>query len=429
MALPMLMFLIVGLTENVPKDEKGALPGFELSAFIDKKYQEDMENWFLGKNPFGSGKTANINASATIPVTVLESDMDEEPTEETTEEIKEPEKVMVGNIEPRFPEYVREWEALFDPDGYRGTEHVIIGKNGCLYENGYINEYYGLAPKYVNVTDAKLISRVEILKEIQDELESRGIAFCVAISPSKASAMADYIPDWYMEENKPLADDYVRPYTRFLKLLEENGVYHVDSTSLYKSLGMTNTFPKTGIHWNRLAAFETCVAIIAEYERQTGTEIKHLAADEIRFSKNPPASEQDIFGIVYSGKRKEREDAIIDEKYFWHDVYTSNKTKPSIPHMTIQGGSFTGDFYHFFGNYGIAEGMTGFYYNNGGNMKINWRGEIRKTKFVLLEVNEQFVYNMGGVSPAWGQSDIAILDLGNNIIDSLWEYLMDNPAD
>ena len=329
-------------------------------------------------------------------------------------------------IEPKFPEYIIEKEDLYDPDGFRGTAHVIIGKNGCLYENGYINEYFGYAPKYVEVTDRELIYRVGTLKYIQEELAKRGIAFCVVITPSKASAMPDYIPDWYMDENRPLVSDYVRPYERFLKFLEEEGVNHIDSTSLYKSLGLTNTFPKTGIHWNKFASYETCVAIINEYEWQTGKEVKHLAADEVRFGKNPPGfgnPEQDIFGIVYSGKRSEMADAIIDEKYYWLDVYTAKKNNPSIPHMIIQGGSFTGDLYHYFQSYGIVSNITGYYYNNGGNTDINWDYEIGRTNYVVLEVNEQFIYNMGGNAPAWAENDINILPLGANIIDSLYEYL------
>ncbi|MCL2813238.1 MAG: hypothetical protein FWD23_01415 [Oscillospiraceae bacterium] len=326
-------------------------------------------------------------------------------------------------IEPKFPEYVRPKEKLYDPDGFRGDEWIIVGKNGCLYENGYINEYLGYAPKYIDVTDRELYYRVGVLKDIQDELAARGVAFCVVITPSKAAAMADYIPDWYKEENRTLSSDYVRPYVRFVKMLEEAGVYFVDSSALYRSLGMTNTFPKTGIHWNRLAAYETSAAVISEYERQTGTETKHIKSDGVLFGKNPVASEQDIFGIIYSGRRKEREEAILDDRYYWPDAYTANTSKPAIKHMIIQGGSFTGDFYHYFGSFGIASDITGYYYNNGGDVNINWSHEIGRTSFVLLEVNEQFVYNMGGVSPAWGYNDIAILDFGPNIIDSMWDYL------
>jgi hypothetical protein len=61
-------------------------------------------------------------------------------------------------------------------------------------------------------------------------------------------------------------------------------------------------------------------------------------------------------------------------------------------------------------------------------MNINWKSEIRKTSFVLFEVNEQFIYNMGGNAPSWGQNDIDILPFGNNIIDSLCDYLAENPA-
>ena len=363
-------------------------------------------------------KTKNPGSGTDTKLEKTEAQPGEPETAKTTEGVED-----MTFAEPKFPEYARPKEDLQDPEGFRGDEWIIVGKNGCLYENGYINEYLGYAPKYVNVTDRELLYRVDVLKDIQDELEARGIAFCVAITPSKAAAMPDYIPDWYKEQNKTLSDNYVRPYVRFVKMLEEAGVYFVDSSSLYRSLGLTNSFPKTGIHWNRLAAYETSVAIIAEYERQTGKETKHIKMDGVLFGKTPQASEQDIFGIIYSGKRKEREEAIIDDRYYWPDAYTTNTSKPAIKHMLIQGGSFTGDFYHYFGGFGIVSDITPFYYNNGGNVDVNWAYEIGRTSFVLLEVNEQFVYNMGGVSPAWGYNDIAILDLGANIIDSLWEYL------
>ncbi|MCL1857645.1 MAG: hypothetical protein FWF92_00210 [Oscillospiraceae bacterium] len=431
-AIPLILLFIIGEAPHDLDGEKDyELPGFSISTFFIGKFQKDFENWFSTKYPLrpeiveiygvldAKKDSVNINFLKVPPDNIIE------PPEEEPEE--EPEEIII--IEPRFPEYNLPQEILYDPDGYRGTEHVIIGKNGCLYENGYINEYYGYAQKYINVTDIELKSRVKILKEIQNELALRDIAFCVAISPSKASAMPDYIPDWYIAQNKTISEDYIRPYLRFVDFLKEAEVYFVDSSALYKSLGLTNTFPKTGIHWNKFASFETCVAIIAEYERQTGEEIKHLAADEIRFSQNPPGfgnPEMDIFGIVYSGKKKEKQNAIVDEKYYWHDAYTSNTGKPAIKHMLIQGGSFTGDFYHYFGSFGIASEMSGYYYNNGGDIDINWKHEIDKTKFVLLEVNEQFIYNIGGNAPSWGQNDIVILDLGPNIIDSLWEYLIFN---
>ena len=447
--MPMILLLIIGeAAHDLDGERDYERPSFNMGEFIDGRFQGDFENWFSTKYPlrpeivelygiFDARKDSiNINflrstqSTAPTPVSTVVPDYTDE-DEFIGNEYEDEEIIEEVIIEPRFPEYALPEEDLRDPDGYRGTDHVIIGKNGALYENGYINELYGFARKYRDVTDEDLIYRVNVLRGIQDELEARGIAFCVVISPSKASAMADYIPDWYLDRFPP-EPDYVRPYERFLRFLEETGVYHIDSTSLYKSLGLTNTFPKTGIHWNKFASYETCVAIIAEYERQTETEVKRLAADEIRFSQNPPGfgnPEMDIFGIVYSGRRTERENAIVDERYYWSDVYTANRDKPSIPRMIIQGGSFTGDFFHYFGTFNIASDIKGYYYNNGGNMNINWARELRTTSYVVLEVNEQFVYNMGGNAPSWGQNDVIILPLGNNIIDSLYDYLIANPAE
>jgi len=443
-AVPMILLFVIGEAKHDLDGEKDyALPAFHFGEFLNRKFQTDFENWFSTKYPLrpefveaygmidAKKDSINLNfikSAPPAPPAVLKDDTgnetadSEKEKEDQTIEIEE-----IAVIEPKFPEYILPPEDLYDPDGYRGTDHVIIGKNGCLYENGYINEYYGYSQKYVNVTDDQLIYRAETLRLIQDELAKRGIAFCVAISPSKASNMPDHIPDWYIAQNTPIKPDYVRPYVRFVKFLKEKGVYFVDSSSLYKSLGMTNTFPKTGIHWNRMAAYETCVALIDEYERQTGAEVKHLAADGIRYSKNPPGAEKDIFGIVYAGKKKEMENAIVDDRYYWPDVYTKNKSNPSIPHMTVQGGSFTGDFAYYFQSYNIVSQYTGYYYNDGGNVKKKWEREIGKTSYVILEVNEQFVYNMGGNAPSWGQNDIVILDLGPNIVDSLYDYLLDNP--
>lgn len=351
----------------------------------------------------------------------------EENNNETESEI--PKVTTIDDIpwgEPKFPEYVKQKEYLEDPVFYNGTTHVVIGKNGCLYENGYINELYGFAQKYVNTTDEQLWDRTFKLKFIQDKLEEMDIAFCVVITPSKAADYEEYIPDFYLKDRvKP--EDYVRPYIRFKDMMEKEGVYYVDSQTVYKKVGLTNTFPKTGIHWNKLAAFETINAIVDEYIRQTGKEAKHLLADEIIAKTNPPGfgnPERDIFGIVYGDQKKDiKETAILDDLYYWPDVYEDKSTNRKIQNMVIQGGSFTGDFFHYFGSYGIADGITGFYYNNGGNMDIDWKSVIRRTEFVLMEVNEQFIYGMGGNAPAWAEADLQPANTGNNIIDSLYKYL------
>ncbi|MCL2816217.1 MAG: hypothetical protein FWD23_16615, partial [Oscillospiraceae bacterium] len=328
------------------------------------------------------------------------------------------------SVTPDWPEYVLPDSYLDEPDGFLGTDAVIVGKDGYLYEPWYINEYMGYDYVYVYTDDDELMRRVMVLKFIQEELEKRGVAFCVAISASKASAMPQFIPDFYMDARYTLDDDYVRPYVRFVKMLAEKGVYHIDSQALYKTIGLTNSFAKTGTHWNKLASFETTRAVMAEIDRQTGRNIEKLVFDEIVAKKTPAPfypNEQDIFNIGYSGNRQEMRDAIVDDFYYWPDVYLEYDGNGSdrLGHTIIQGGSFSHDFVHYFRDKKIAKSVTAYYYNNDGKVDVDWAKEIGKAEFVLFEVNEQHVYNMGGGVPG---------DSSTNIIDSLYFWLAGNPA-
>ena len=326
-------------------------------------------------------------------------------------------------VVPDWPEYVLPDSYLVEPEGFLGIDAVVVGKDGYLYEPWYINEYMGYDWVYVLTDDDELMRRVMVLKFIQDELSKRGVAFCVAISVNKASEMPQFIPEFYKDSHYVLDDDYVRPYVRFKKMLKDKGVYHIDSSSLYKSIGLTNSFAKTGTHWNKLASFETTRAVMNEIDRQTGRTIEKLVFDEIVKKKTPApfyANEQDIFNIGYAGNRQAMKDAIIDDWYYWPDVYLEQGgAGDRLGHTIIQGGSFSHDFVYYFKDKKIAKSVTAYYYNNNGNVDVNWEKEIGKAEFVLFEVNEQHVYNMGGGTPG---------DTSTNIIDSLYFWLAGNPV-
>ena len=322
------------------------------------------------------------------------------------------------SVEPDWPEYVLPKSELIEPDGFLGIDAVVVGKDGYLYEPWYINEYLGYDYAYVYTDDDELMRRVMILKLIQEELEKRGIAFCVAISASKASSMPQFIPEFYKDSHYKIDDGYVRPYVRFVKMLKEKGICHIDSQSLFRSIGLTNSFAKTGTHWNKLASFEATRAVMQEIDRQTGRNIEKLVFDEIAAKKTPAPfypNEQDIFNIGYAGNRQEMRNAIVDDFYYWPEVYLEQDGKGDrLGHTVIQGGSFSHDFVYYFRDKKIASSVTAYYYNNDGKVDVDWEKEIGRAEFVLFEVNEQHVYNMGGGVPG---------DSSTNIIDSLYFWL------
>lgn len=333
---------------------------------------------------------------------------------------------------PRFPEYILPETELVEPEGFRGDMHVVVGKNGYLFENGYINEYIGAALRYVEVTDEQLLHRVETLKNIQEALKERGVAFCVVITPSKAGSMPQFIPDFHVAEFPPLVEDYVRPYYRFLQMLIDNGVYHVDSQTVFRDVGLTNTFPKTGTHWNGLASFEVTRAIIAEYGRQRGFEVRQLMTNGVISSEAPFFGwDQDIFTILYAMSEEGRrhiDSAIVDELYFGHDAYLEpDEDKPIIGRILIRGQSFAGIFNHYFRNYGLAESTHMIQMSD--SLATGWPAALEGVDFLLLEVNEQRVYNMGGQPGGWGEFDLQPLRPSRmNTIDFLWDYLRENPV-
>ena len=174
-----------------------------------------------------------------------------------------------------------------EPKGFKGSDAVYIGKSGYLYERGYIDEYYGFGG-YANFNYAGLDETVEKLQYIQDELEDRyGIIMLYVLSSSKASQYADYIPDHY--KNRYIIDpNYVRPVDYLRPLLAASSINYLDSSEYYKEIGLLVTFPKTGIHWNHLASFESTAELLRMYTDVSGNTIKLLDTQGIITSTTPP---------------------------------------------------------------------------------------------------------------------------------------------
>ncbi|MHB1153975.1 MAG: alginate O-acetyltransferase AlgX-related protein [Eubacteriales bacterium] len=405
--------------------------------YLSGSFQDNFEGWLSRSYPFRIDVMLTYNqlkydiesfgspAAVSGPPVVLESD-----TNNAETETEEP-AVVWDDSNPLYAEInqLRAIRKMTEPTGYKGSPTVIIGKSGYLYENGYINEYLGYSKMYREVTEERVNQQVEMLEYISKRLSENGCAFVFVLTPSKASQYPDAIPDWYKKQNST-PDGYVRPYDYLVKALAKSDVPYIDSTALYAEVGLQDTFPKTGTHWNKPAAYETTREILNEYERQTGTEVRRLTADRMLSSKNPPGfgnPEQDIFGIAYSGVS--RADSIVDDLYYWPDVYVKNDDCKTRINILLQGGSFAHDFTTYFSAFNIASKMTRMYYNGFPSDSLNafvnpsrWKALLKNIDYVIFECNEQFVRSLGGNSPYWA-SDKSGYEIGPDIYESLYNYL------
>ncbi len=445
--LPITLLAATGRTSSPLSFESAAqMPEATWKNYLDGKLTGGFQDWFSKSWPLRSTlvlaynqfvyDVENLGASDVFED--VEEPVDTTPAETSgsgeTQEPQPQEGPEILEFNPMYAEInrLRMEQEMIEPTGYKGTDQVIIGKSGYLYENGYINEYLGYSRMYRQVTRETIDEQVRMLEYIQEKLAERGTAFVLVFTPSKASQYPDAIPDWYKAANSA-PENYVRPYTMMIERLKESTVNYVDSATVYREVGLQDTFPKTGIHWNKLAAFETMKAIIASFEKQTGRTIRHLAADTVKKSKNPPGfgnPEQDIFGLVYSSRPNAKK--IVDDYYYWPDVYVENEGAERI-NIFIQGGSFTHDFNTYFPMFKISRKLRSVYYNNDPKLFASdatvdkqWNNYLSNTDLVIFECNEQFVRGFGGNAPRWAQADKIGYDIGPRIYESLYNYLQRN---
>ncbi|MBQ7337281.1 MAG: hypothetical protein IJW40_02380 [Clostridia bacterium] len=326
-------------------------------------------------------------------------------------------------------------EIPVEPKGFKGSDRVYIGKSGYLFESGYIDEYYGYTSFYQGMTEEGIAETVARLEYIQEELAVRyDITMLYILSSSKASQYADFIPDHY--KNRYIAaPDYVRPVDMMRPLLAESSLNYLDSSEYYKEIGLLVTFPKTGIHWNHIASFESTAELLRMYADISGNDVKLLDAVGVISSTTPISygnSDVDVYNILY-GALGNVEGKIMDDAYYEPDVAVDNEDASKI-NVFIQGGSFTADIVHYLTQYQVAN-VRRIYYNGDRNIDhwgnsspwtkgiMVWEDILEDLDMIIFEQTEAQVRDGHVTDGDWlaGSTDGSI---GSNAVyDSLYEFL------
>ncbi len=158
----------------------------------------------------------------------------------------------LGRSLPVFPISVRAKNQLvFSLFGESAASGVVIGRNGELFEQIYIDEYCrrGDAPDPEHIE-----SWAEAIQATQALFESAGKSFVYLVSPSKAARYADDLPPLVCPARAAKAPDKMLPY---LSALRGRGVRFVDGPGLITARQAdfaTPLFPRGGTHWGSLGA-------------------------------------------------------------------------------------------------------------------------------------------------------------------------------
>lgn len=185
------------------------------------------------------------------------------------------------------------WVRLYNQWNYNlfsktNTSGVVVGKNNYLYEEIYINAYYGND----FLGDQRIKKITGQWKLLQDTLERKGIDLVVIFAPGKASFYPEHIPDKYKKVRNGKTN-----YEVFKKEFVNQDVSYIDMHSWYESMKKTAKYPlfsQTGIHWTAYGQFFVVDSLCKFVSERCKTEIPYFILDEIELSDKPRLEDNDI---------------------------------------------------------------------------------------------------------------------------------------
>ncbi len=154
--------------------------------------------------------------------------------------------------------------SVFGKFAASGTK-VIQGREGVLFEKVYVDAFRDPRKR----TEKDLRDVCGGVRELQDRLKERGVAFLLVVAPSKAEILPEYLPagiDVAGRAGKRSARDDLAA------LLDEYGIHHLDMNETFKewkAAGAPPLFAKGGTHWNHYAAARV-VGMILDALREQG---------------------------------------------------------------------------------------------------------------------------------------------------------------
>ncbi|WP_417592619.1 alginate O-acetyltransferase AlgX-related protein [Owenweeksia hongkongensis] len=185
------------------------------------------------------------------------------------------ERYMNDNI-GLFPLFIRIHNQLeYTLFGNTYTGNVVEGKEGYLYEQIYIDSYFGEDFKGLSVIEKNTAQ----LKELQDKLESKGKYLMFCLAAGKSTYFPEYLP--YSQEKDSTNYEY------YSKEFVKQGVNHINANPWFlkmkDSLGYL-LYPQYGIHWSHYGAMLVTDSIVQYMEKGTGWDLPNMAITQLNYS-------------------------------------------------------------------------------------------------------------------------------------------------
>jgi hypothetical protein len=285
---------------------------------------------------------------------------------------------------------------------------VLIGRNGYLLEQNYIDAYYG--DDFIG--QANIEDKVRKLQRVSDTLRHKGVELIVVFAPGKVSYYPDAIPIDLRKDKKRTN------HQAYKDLLESTDVHFIDfKTWILEQKKNTKYpfFPKNGIHWSSYSEVLTADSMIRYMNTiTTDSKINEIYVEKInpsRYAYNMDEDIEESMNLLYN-----LEDGILGYPQFKPVEHNSERTTRVL---TIADSYFWG-MYHW--------GLATEYFGNGPFWYYN--REIFPESFT----KQTFVQDIVETSNEVEKNDVVLIlfneanlkDFAYDFIERLYEEYCEN---
>lgn len=165
---------------------------------------------------------------------------------------------------------------------------VVIGKQGYLYEQPYIDAYYGRDFLGKETID----DRAARFAQMRDSLLTRNVNIAVIFAPGKAAFYPEFIPDKYQSELTEKTN--LNYYKTSFDSLQ---IDYLDLHSWFikqKSRSLYPLYPKGGTHWSRYGEVLAGDTILKYVSSLKNVPLPKIVIDSINLSKSMKFRDDDI---------------------------------------------------------------------------------------------------------------------------------------
>ncbi|OHD66428.1 MAG: hypothetical protein A2176_06790 [Spirochaetes bacterium RBG_13_51_14] len=280
---------------------------------------------------------------------------------------------------------------LFNEFSRNHPRKLILGKNKYLYEEPYIDLYNRISVAGLNSMEETAAS----LKSLQDVLKKHKVEFLLIITPSKTSIYPEYIPEKVIIRKNLSKKD---SYQIFIPLLKRYGVNFLDGRKLFLALkkqSVPNLFPTSGSHWSLYGSYLFDTSLIEQMERLLGKRLVRIASRGIVRSREPIDLDKDIArlgNILFTRS--------LFTEYLYPDTYPDAPSGAYRPNILLVGSSFCWNIIHYLDINRVFSRLDFYYYFNTDYVypgkkrnridkdRVDWNRDVLTRDIVIIEVNE-----------------------------------------